>query len=74
MEGARAELKTVQAYLAELKETSLKYREDALMEISWLQARANDAEKKLVGVPEEIVAAKTAALAEYQSSAEFQQV
>ena len=74
MEGARAELKIVQAELAELKETSSKYWEDALMEISRLQARADDAERKLAGVPEEIVAAKTAALARYQSSAEFKQV
>ena len=64
LEGARAKLKTVQAELAELKETSSKYREDALMEISRLQARADNAERKLAGVPEEI-AAKTAALAEY---------
>ena len=74
LEGARAELKTVQAELAELKETSSKNREDALMEISWLQARADDAEKKLTGVLEEIAAAKTAALAKYQSSTEFEQV
>ena len=44
------------------------------MEISQLQARAEDAERKLVGVPEEIAAAKIAALAEDQSLAEFQQV
>ena len=44
------------------------------MEISQLQTWANDAERKLVGVPEEIAASKTAALAEYQSSAEFKQV
>ena len=44
------------------------------MEISWLQARADDTERKLVGVPEEIAAAKTTALAEYQSSSEFEQV
>ena len=74
LKEARAELKTVQAELAELKETSSKYREDALMEISWLQARADDAERKLAGVPKEIAAAKTAAVAEYQSSAEFEQV
>ena len=43
LEGARAELKTIQAELAELKETSSKYREDALMEISQLQAQADDA-------------------------------
>ena len=74
LEGARAELKTVQAELAELKETSSKYWEDALMEISQLQARADDIERKLAGVPKEIVVAKTAALAEYQSLAEFEQV
>ena len=35
------------------------------MEISRLQARVNNAERKLAEVPEEIVAARTAALAEY---------
>ena len=65
LEGARAKLKTVQAELAELKKISLKYREDASMKISRLQARADDTERKLVGVPGEITAAKTAALAEY---------
>ena len=74
LEGARAELRPVQAELAELKEASSKHREDTLMEISQLQAQAEDAERKLAGVPEEITAAKTSALAEYQSSAEFQQV
>ena len=44
------------------------------MEISQLQARVDDAERKLAGVPEEIVGARTAALAEYQSSTEFEQV
>ena len=44
------------------------------MEISWLQARADDVERKLVGVPEEIAAGKTAALVEYQSAAELKQV
>ena len=44
------------------------------MDISRLQARVDDAERKLVGVPKEIAAARTAALAEYQSSAEFEQV
>ena len=42
------------------------------MEISQLQARAEHEERKLAGVPEEIATAKTAALAEYQSSTEFQ--
>ena len=72
LEGARAELRSVPTELAELKETSSKYQEDALIEISQLQARAEDAERKLVGVPEEITTAKIAALAECQSSAEFQ--
>ena len=64
LEGARAELRSVQAELAELKEASSKYREDVLMEISQLQARADDAKRKLAGVPEEIAVAKTTALAE----------
>ena len=41
------------------------------MEISRLQAWVDDAERKLAGVTEEIIAAKTAALAEYHSLAEF---
>ena len=36
LEGARAELRSVQAKLAELKEASSKYREDILIEISQL--------------------------------------
>ena len=44
------------------------------MEISQLQARVDNAERKLVGVLEEIVVARIATLAEYQSSAEFEQV
>ena len=39
-----------------------------------MQARADDAKRKLVRFPEEISAAKTVALAEYQYSAEFEQV
>ena len=74
MERARVELKAAQAELAELKESLSKYREDAVMEISQLHARANDAEMRLAEVPKEIDAAKTAALAEYQSSTEFRQV
>ena len=65
LERARAELRAAQAELAQLKETSSKCREDALMEISRLQARVDDIERKLARVPEEIVAARTAALAEY---------
>ena len=44
------------------------------MEISRLQARVDDVERKLAGVPKEITVARTAAMAEYQSSAEFEQV
>ena len=44
------------------------------MEISWLHARADDAERRLAKVPREITAAKTTTLAKYQSSAEFRQV
>ena len=72
LEGARAELRAAQAELAQLKETSSKCWEDALMEISQLQARVDDAKRKLARVPEEITAARTVALAEYQSLAEFE--
>ena len=51
LEGARAELKTAQVELAELKESSFKYWEDAVMEISQLHARVDDAEKRLAKVP-----------------------
>ena len=44
------------------------------MKISRLHARADDAEMRLAKVPREIVVAKTAALADYQSSAKFRQV
>ena len=74
LEEACAELKVAQVELAELKESSSKYQEDAMMEISRLHARVDDAERRLVEVPREIVAAKTTALADYQSSAEFRQV
>ena len=62
-----AELKAAQAELVELKESSSKYREDAVIEISRLHARADDAERRLAKVPREIVAAKTTTLAKYQS-------
>ena len=42
LEGARAELKIAQAEFAELKMSSSKYREDAVMEIFRLHARADD--------------------------------
>ena len=44
------------------------------MESSRLQARVANTERKLAEVPEEIVATRTAALAEYQSLTEFEQV
>ena len=56
---------TAQAELAQLKEAFLKYWEDAVMEVSRLQARVKDAERKVVEVPGEIAAAKTVALLEY---------
>ena len=65
LEGARAELTTAQTELAQLKETFSKYQEDALMEVFWLQAQAEDAERKVAGVAREIAAAKTVALSEY---------
>ena len=51
--------------MARLKEEFSKYREDALMEVSRMQALAEDAERKVAGVPEEITMAKTMALSEY---------
>ena len=71
LEGARAELKTAHAELVELKESLSKYREDAMMEISWLHAQVDDAERRLAEFPREIAASKTTALAEYKSSTEF---
>ena len=41
------------------------------MEVSRLQVQAEDAKRKLVEAKEELAAAKTVALFEYQSSAEF---
>ena len=41
------------------------------MEISWLQAQVDDAERKLARVLKKIVVSRTAALAEYQSLTEF---
>ena len=74
LEGARAELTTAQTEVAQLKKAFLKYREDALMEVSWLQARAEDAERKVAEIAGEIAAARTVALFEYHSLAEFKQV
>ena len=44
------------------------------MEVSRLQARAEDTERKVVVTAEEMVAAKTMALSEYQALVEFEQV
>ena len=74
LEVARAELKTAQAELVELKESSSKFLEDFVMEITRLTAQAEGVKRKLAEVPKEIAVAKTVALAEYQSSAEFRQV
>ena len=49
-----------------------KSREDTLMDVSRLQARAKTTERKAVGVAEEVAAARAMALSEYQSSVEFQ--
>ena len=65
LEGAHAELTTSQTELAQLKEAFSKYREDALMEVSRLQAQAEVAERKVVGVPGKIAVAKIAALSKY---------
>ena len=74
LEVARAELKAAQDELDGLKESSSKYREDTVIEISRLTAQTEGAKKKLAEVPKEIAVTKTAALAEYQSLAEFKQV
>ena len=71
---ACAELKAAQDELDGLKASLSRYREDAVMEISQLTARAEGAERKLAEVPKGIDAAKSAALAKYQSSTEFGQV
>ena len=71
MEGARAELTAAQAEVAHLKAGFSKYQDDALMEVSCLQARAEDVERKVIEAAEEMVAVKTVALSEYQSLAEF---
>ena len=42
------------------------------MEVSRVHARAENAERKVARVPEEIVAAMIAALSEYLSLAEFE--
>ena len=51
--------------MARLKAAFSKYQEDALMEVSHLQAQAEDAERKVVEAVEEVAVAKTVALSEY---------
>ena len=48
LEGACAELTTAQTEVARLKAAYSKYREDALIEVSHLQARTKNAERKVV--------------------------
>ena len=74
MEGACAELAIAQAEVACFKTEFSKYREDALMKVSRLQARAEAAKRKVVEAAEEVVVAKAVAPSEYQSLAEFEQV
>ena len=74
MDGAHAERSAAQTEVTDLKAAFSKYREDALMEVSCFQARAEDSERKVVKAAEEVAVAKTVALSEYQSSVEFNQV
>ena len=74
LDEARAELMTAQTEMARLKAAFSKYQKDALMEVSRLQARAEDAERKAVKATEEVATTKIVAFSEYQSSAEFEQV
>ena len=60
--------------VARLTAEGSKYREDALMEVSRLQVRAEAVERKATEVTEKAAMAKAMALLEYQSSAEFEQV
>ena len=49
-----------------------KHREDALIEVSRLQASAETIERKIVEVAEEVATAKPIILFEYQSSTKFE--
>ena len=60
--------------MAGLKAGFSKYQENTLMVVSRLQARAEDTERKMVEVAEEVATAKAVALSKYQSSVEFEQV
>ena len=58
--------------MARFKAESSKYREDALIEVSRLQARAEVAKKKATEAMDEVAVAKAITLSEYQSSDEFE--
>ena len=74
LEEVWAELAATQTEVAHLAVESSKHREDALMKVSRLQARAEAVERKAAKDAEEVVAAKAIVLSEYQSSTEFEQV
>ena len=65
LEGAHVELAAAQTEVTGLKAAFSKYREDALIEVSRLQAQAENAERKVVKAAEEMVAVETVALSEY---------
>ena len=72
--GVRAKLAATQAEVARLTVESSKYREDTLMEVSRLHARAEAAERKATKAIDKVAGAKAVALSDYQSSAKFEQV
>ena len=74
LEGVRAELAAAQAEVVRLMAESSKYQEDALIEVSYLQARAEATNRKAAEITEKVVVAKAIAFSEYQSSAKFEQV
>ena len=74
LEGVHTELAAARAEVARLMAESSMCGEDALMEVSHLQAQAEAVERKAAEVAEDVVAAKTIALFEYQSSAKFEQI
>ena len=57
--------------MARLEVENSKSREDALMEVSRLQARAETAKRKATEASEEVVAARAIALPECQLSSKF---
>ena len=65
LERAQAELAVAQAEMACFKAESSKYREDALIEVSRLQAQAEAVERKAAEATEEVATAKAIVLSEY---------